>query len=104
MQAECLELRSGAQPRAHALGLHRAVHGSLVEYEQVAGDLRDALGDGEDFVVELPAGNTRLAKPASTASAPLIESPVSNASIARRIPMNQGCHIRSGGAIVRTGG
>ena len=49
-------------------------------------------------------GYARLANPAATASVPDIESPVSIASIARRIPINHGCHAMSGDDIDRTGG
>ena len=50
------------------------------------------------------AGKARLAKPASTDSAPLIESPVSIASMARRKPSSHGCQAMSGDDIRRTGG
>ena len=50
------------------------------------------------------AGCARLAKPLVTASTPLIESPVSSASIPRRKPIIQVCHCISGGDIKRTGG
>ena len=42
------------------------------------------------------AGNARLANPFATASTPVIESPVSTASIARRRPMYHGCHKQVG--------
>ena len=51
-----------------------------------------------------PIGKARLAKPAATASVPLMESPVSIASMARRMPMSHGCQTMSGDDIERTGG
>jgi hypothetical protein len=45
-----------------------------------------------------------LANPAATASSPPIESPVSIASIARRIPISHTCQAMSGELIERTGG
>ena len=61
VEPERLELGGRAHAGAHAHRLHRAVHSALVEREQVAGNLRDALRDREHLGLEPSAGNARLA-------------------------------------------